>query len=72
MRKTTNNVSGQHITVNLIQLKEMLGCGKQTARIIAEEAGALIRIGTRVLYSVPRIEQYIEELAMNEQKGPKA
>ena len=36
-----------------------LGCGKATARKVAEAAGARFKIGRRVLYSRSKIEAYI-------------
>lgn len=60
MRKTSNNIVNWPITVNIAQLKAMLGCGTQTANKVAKEAGAVIRLGRRVLYSVPKIERYID------------
>ena len=67
MRKAGyNNTTGSHKAVNLLQLKEMPGCGKQTARIIAYEASAAKRIGRQVLYSVPKIEQYIDKITSHE------
>lgn len=52
------------ITVDIEHLAAMLSCGKDTARKIGEDAGARITIGRRVLYSVRKIENYIEKIAI--------
>ena len=41
----------------------MLSCGQATARRIGADAKARIEIGRRVLYSVNKIEKYIETMA---------
>ena len=40
------------------------GCGKTTARQIGEASGAKITIGRRVLYSVSKVERYVEAIAL--------
>ena len=39
--------------------KEMLSCGRATARKIGEQAGAKIVIGRRVLYSIEKVKKYL-------------
>ena len=51
------------LTVDIEGLAAMLCCGQATARKIAEDAGARITIGRRVLYSVSKIEKYLEAIA---------
>ena len=51
------------LTVDIEGLAAMLSCGQATARKIAEDAGARITIGRRVLYSVSKIEKYLEAIA---------
>lgn len=51
------------LTVDIDGLAAMLSCGQSTARKIAEDAGARIIIGRRVLYCVSKIEKYLEAIA---------
>ena len=44
-------------------LTAMLSCGAATAKKIAAEAEARIVIGRRVLYSVQRVKDYINQIA---------
>lgn len=44
-------------------LAAMLSCGQATAKKVGEEAGARIVIGRRVLYSVSKVQKYIEKIA---------
>lgn len=57
-----------HITVDKTELMRLLGVGRGTAEKIAESAGAGLRVGGRKLYSVAKIEKYINELAESEQE----
>jgi hypothetical protein len=47
------------IAVNIQQLCLMLGCGKETARKIADAAGAKRKFGKRSLYEVELIRKYM-------------
>lgn len=51
------------ITVDIENLSAMLSCGHATARKIGEQAHAKIIIGRRVLYSVERVQNYLDSLA---------
>lgn len=64
MRKTKERNTRDKVAVDLEALAAMLSCGKDTARKIGEEAEARICIGRRVLYSVPKIEAYIDRITM--------
>lgn len=63
MRKTTERNSENLVTVDIDGLTAMLSCGAPSARKIAEEAGARIKIGRRVLYSVDKIKKYVDAIA---------
>lgn len=63
MNKTKYRQDEQPITVDIERLSAMLSCGHQTARKIASEANATIRINRRVLYSVAKIRKYLENMA---------
>lgn len=64
MRKTKERNTRDKVAVDLEALAAMLSCGKDTARKIGEEAEARICIGRRVLYSVSKIEAYIDRITM--------
>lgn len=51
------------LAVDIEGLAVMLCCGQMTARKIEEDAGARITIDRRVLYSVQKMEKYLEAIA---------
>ena len=55
MRQTKERESSCRLAVDIEGLAAMLSCGQMTARKIAEDAGARITIGRRVLYSVQKV-----------------
>lgn len=59
MNKTEVRECENKIAVNTEGLQAMLGCGKTTALIIGEEAHARIKVGRRVLWSVEKIQNYL-------------
>lgn len=61
MRTTLDRQTDQKLLVTLDEVAAMLSCGLVTARKAAEEAGARVEIGRRVLYSVEKIEEYVNE-----------
>lgn len=63
MKKTKERETNQLLSVDVEGLAAMLSCGQSTARKIGKEAGARIVIGRRVLYSVNKIQKYIEKMA---------
>lgn len=62
MHKTNEVKTDKKILVDINGLQAMLSIGKNTASGIGEKAGAVVRIGTRKLYNVKKIEEYIEQL----------
>lgn len=64
MRATADKESRFKIAVNIDELSGMLSCGKYTARKIGEEAEARIIIGRRVLYSVDKVQKYLDQISM--------
>jgi hypothetical protein len=62
MYKTTKHETVNRITVDISTLQSMLCVGRQSAVQIAKDAGAVLHIGRRTLYNVPKIEKYIESL----------
>ena len=63
MNKTKNRNEDTPIAVDIEKLSAMLGCCHQTARKIAGEAHAVIRINRRVLYSVEKVKKYVSNMA---------
>lgn len=63
MMPTTHRETAHLITVDIDGLTAMLSCGAATAKKIAAEAEARIVIGRRVLYSVQRVKDYINQIA---------
>lgn len=51
------------IAVSIDTLAGMLDCGKPTARQIGAAAGARVQIGKRVLYTVDKVNAYLNDLA---------
>lgn len=62
MYKTNFREAEQPIAVDIEKLSAMLCCGHQTARKIGEEAHATVRINRRVLYSVDKVKNYINNM----------
>lgn len=65
MRETKKRIleSGEMLAVDIEGLAARLSCGQATARKIGEDACAKIIIGRRVLYSVSKVEKYLEAIA---------
>lgn len=64
MHKTKQgSVNDSTITTNADGLMQLLGCGKATATQIGTAAQAKIQIGKRVLWHIPSIRKYVEQLA---------
>ena len=63
MNGTIKRETDIKITVDIDGLAAMLSCGHATARKIAEQAGARIEIGRRVLYMVDKVYKYLDDLA---------
>ena len=63
MRRTTQREAARLLAVDIDGLAAMLSCGQATARKIGEDAGARILIGRRVLYSVDRVQRYLDAIA---------
>ena len=63
MRQTKERYAEQKVEVDIEGLSALLSCGQSTEKKIAEDAGAKICIGRRVLYSVDRIRRYVDLIA---------
>lgn len=44
-------------------LKEILGCGRESALQVGRAAKAEIRIGRRVLWNLPKIRKYLDSVS---------
>lgn len=62
--KELKNFSQTKLTVNIQELSAILSCGNMTARKIAESAEARVIIGRRVLYFLPKIMKYLNNISI--------
>lgn len=62
MRKRESINTDVRLTVDINELMGMLSLGRTSSIELANKAGAVIKFGTRNLYSVKKIESYIESL----------
>ena len=63
MNKTFNRNDPDVIAVDIEKLSAILSCGCATARKIVEQAEARIFIVRRVLYSVNKVQKYLDSIA---------
>lgn len=63
MRETKNRDIENKIAVDIEGLSAMLSCGNATAKKIGEDAHARITIGRRVLYSIRKVEEYLNNIS---------
>lgn len=64
MNKTKHEETGDLIAVDITKLSAMLSCGHATARKIADEASATIKINRRVLFNVEKIRKYLNNISI--------
>lgn len=63
MRQTKERKTENPLMVDIEGLAAMLSCGTATAKKIGELAGARVSVGRRVLYSVNRVQKYLDSIA---------
>lgn len=63
VRKTKERETDILLSVDIEKLSALLSCGQATAKKIGEDACARIIIGRRVLYSVSKVQKYLETIA---------
>lgn len=66
MRKTreASGILKDRITINTMELQELLGCGRPTATQIGLAANAKVNIAkNRVLWNAKKIQQYIDSVS---------
>lgn len=51
------------IALDSFALAQALGCGKPMAIRIGSEAHARIQIGSRVLWNIKKVQEYLEEIS---------
>lgn len=68
MNKTKTIDSDNKITVDINGLMGLTSVGRGTAEKIAENAGAVIRVGRRKLYNVEKVQSYLDSLSKSEGK----
>ena len=57
-------VSSNTMTVDTSKLAQMLCCGRDTAVKIGVAAGAKIKVDKRVLWYLPKIHNYLEQVGV--------
>lgn len=71
MRTTKTNGEARNIDkicVTTEDLQDLLDCGRATAVEIGRLAGARIEVGKRLLWSVLKVQSYIDRLAEEQNK----
>ena len=63
MNKTTAREISEPLAVDIEKLSAMLSCGHATARKIADEAEATIKINRRVLFNVKKVQDYLDSIS---------
>ena len=66
MEKTIDRIKlpiNDKLAITLDTLASSMDCGKATAAKIGNAAGARIQVGRRVLFSVPKVQRYLEQLS---------
>lgn len=53
----------EKLSVDTLELQTLLGCGRSSAVKIGAAAEAQLRIGKRVLWSVARVQKYLDQIA---------
>ena len=62
MRKRKMTTRENAMYVDALKLAEILSCGRNTADKIGKAAGARVKIGKSVRYSVSKVQQYLDTL----------
>ena len=67
MRPTRNyGLAEGRILVTIKELAAMLGCGASTARKIGLEAKAHVKIGSRSLWNIEKVNEYVDSISKSE------
>ncbi len=63
MNKRVTNSNIERMTVGVNELKDMLSVGRGTAAKIGAAAGAVVKVGSRTLYRIDRVQEYLDSLS---------
>ena len=62
MNKTATDVIPLCLAVTTNNLAQCLDCGRVTAVKVGEAAGAMIKVGKRVLWNVRKVQRYLDSV----------
>lgn len=62
LKNQVNITPGEKILVNEKELASLLSIGKDNAKAIGKNSGAIVKIGRRKLYKVDMIKAYVNTL----------
>lgn len=63
MRKTATIECNSRLAVDTKELQGMLCCGRDTAVKIGQEAEAKMKFGSRVLWNVAKVQEYLNTMS---------
>lgn len=66
MHKTAKGEINNRITVDSMELQQLLGVGRKAAEKIGQDAGAIMRVGRRKLFYLTKIEAYLDSQTTRE------
>lgn len=71
MRRTSEsgNASIHDLTVDTAGLMQLMHAGRQTVTEVGVAAKAKIRIGNRILWNVPKIKKYLDDISEGEESN---
>lgn len=61
--KDTNIPTTAKLCIDTAELQQMLCAGRKTAIKMGIEAGARIKVGTRVMWNVRKISEYLDSIS---------
>lgn len=62
-KRATGEALNNRLTVNTVELAELLGMGREAAETVGREAGAVVRVGRLKRYNVAKVEAYLDRIA---------
>lgn len=62
LKRNNTNSETKKIMVDINGLQEMLSVGRNTAKQIGIDAGASVKVGSRRLYNVEKVTEYMNKL----------
>lgn len=61
--KDTSIPTSAKLCIDTAELQQLLCAGRKTAISIGTEAGARIKVGTRVMWNVDKIRRYLDSIS---------